>query len=258
MTVRAPLNPQALAPSTDRCLAILEVLSQHSDGLTLSEIHRLLGISKNMVFRVLSDLASRGYVYRDMAKSYFLGRKLLEMAAPRIGGWNLVDEAAPVVRALRDKCGESVGLLVPCGGEAVLVYFQEALHPVRMIFDLGFRLAMYCNAPGKVFLAFGDEAKRRGRMDLQSFQRRTSNTITERAALDTQLEEARRTGYTVDRGEDIEGAHCVAAPVFDWEGSLVAAIVIAGPCDRMPAELFAELGPEVASAAARLTGRLKV
>lgn len=251
------LNKQPLAPSTDRCLAILELLSQHTEGLTLSEVHRRLGISKNMVFRILTDLAARGYVHRDEEKTFYLGSKLLELAAPRVQGRNLVDEAAPAIRALRDDCGESVGLLVPSGAEAVLIYFQPALHPMRMIFDLGFRLALYCNAPGKVFLAFGDEKERRRRMSLQQFKARTNQTITDPARLEAELEQARRAGYTTDRGEDIEGAHCVAAPVLDRDGHPVAAIVIAAPSQRLPLRALGAWGRKVAGAAAALSERLR-
>jgi len=250
------LNNEALSPSTDRCLAILEILSQHPEGLTLSAIHHLLGISKNMVFRILRDMVARGYIDRGSDKSYFLGGKLLELAVPRVRQRNLVDEAAPIVRRLRDDCRESVGLVVPNGAEGVLIYFQPALHPMRMIFDPGFRLNLYCNAPGKVFLAFGDEEERSRRFRAQSFVRRTAATITDPALLEAELEQARRDGFTRDRGEDLEGAHCVAAPVFDRDGRLVAALVIAGVSHRLPDEAFAEFGAKVAAAGANLTARL--
>jgi IclR family acetate operon transcriptional repressor len=253
-----PLNERALAPSTDRCLAILEALSAHPAGLTLSDMHRLLGVSKNMAFRILSDMTARGFVYRDADKTYFLGGKLLELAAPRVSGRNLVDEAAPLMRELRDGCRESVGLLVPNGGEAVLIYFQPALHPMRLIFDLGFRVALYCNAPGKVFLAFGEPAELRQRWQLQSFERRTDHTITDPNRLQAELERARRDGYTLDRGEDIEGAHCAGAPVFDRDERVVASLVIAGPSQRLPLKALPELGKQVAAAAGRLSSRLRV
>lgn len=253
-----PTSRQPLAPSTDRCLEILELLSQQAHGLTLSEIHRRLGVSKNMAYRILQDMSARGFVHRDAEKCYFLGRKLLELASPQVQGRNLVDEAAPVVAALRDQCGESVGLLVPNGGEAVLIYFQPSLHPMRMAFDLGFRIDLYCNAPGKVFLAFGDEGERAERLRLQSLERRTPRTITNPKQLAEELEEARRVGYTVDRGEEIEGAHCVAAPVFDRDERLVAALVIFGPSQRVLEEQLPELGRQVALACATLSDRLRL
>jgi DNA-binding IclR family transcriptional regulator len=256
MPPRQPVNRRALAPGTDRCLAILELLSRHPAGLSLSDIHRRLGVSKNMVFRVLADLSARGYAWRTEAKSYVLGRRLLDLAVPRIGGRSLVDEALPEIRALGDACGEGVGLLVPSDGEAVLVYFLPSRHPVRTIYDLGIRIPLHSNAPGKVFLAFGDEAERRRRMR-QPLRRFNARTITDPATLEAHLARARKAGYTVDLAEEIEGIHCAAAPVHDAEGRLVAALVVTGPSDRVPAARLAPLGRMVAAAAGRITERLK-
>ncbi|HEY3323565.1 MAG TPA: IclR family transcriptional regulator [Planctomycetota bacterium] len=252
----SPINKKALAPSTDRCLAILELLSQHPDGMTLSEIHRILDISKNMVFRILGDLSTRGYAYRDDSKTYFLGRKILELAAPRVGHRNLVDEAAAEIRDLRDRCGESVGLLIPSGGEAVLIYFQPSAQPIRTIYDVGIRIPLYSNAPGKVFLAFGDEAERQRRMKLQSFKRFNDRTITIAKKLEEQLQTAREEGYAIDCAEEVDGSYCVAAPVFDAEGRLIAAIVVTGPSERISVDRFPEYGRQVAQTAARITARL--
>jgi DNA-binding IclR family transcriptional regulator len=129
---------------------------------------------------------------------------------------------------------------------------------MRLIFDLGFRIALYCNAPGKVFLAFGDPAERRQRWKLQSFERRTDRTVTNPDRLEAEMEQARRDGYTVDRGEDVEGAHCVAAPVYDREERIVAAIVLAGPSQRVRLKALPELGKKVATAAGRLSSQLRV
>lgn len=251
------INRKALAPSTDRCLAILELLSKHSEGLTLSDIHHMLGISKNMIFRILNDLSSRGYTNKTASKTYSLGNKLLELAVPQTAGKNLVDEAAPEIKALRDQTGESVGLLVPCDNEAVLIYFQPSRQPIRTIYDVGVKIPLYCNAPGKVFLAFGDEKERGARLKHQSFKRFTARTITDPYKLERQLEIARREGYTVDQAEEIEGSHCVAAPVFDHDGRLVAAVVVTGPLERITVAKFADYGKMAATAAARITERLQ-
>jgi len=88
-------------------------------------------------------------------------------------------------------------------------------------------------------------------------QAHTPRTITDAAALTRHLEQARRDGYTTDHAEDLEGVHCVAAPVFDAGQNVVAAIVITGPSYRIPAERFPEFGRLVAATAARVTARLK-
>jgi IclR family acetate operon transcriptional repressor len=254
---RTQINRKALAPSTDGCLAIIEILSQNPAGLTLSDIHHRLGISKNMTFRILNDLSSRGYTHKTASKTYSLGSKLLELSVPQAAGRNLVDEAAPEIKALRDKTGESVGLLVPCGNEAVLIYFQPSRQPIRTIYDVGVKIPLYCNAPGKVFLAFGDPKERASRLKHQALKRYTPRTITDPARLEAQLETARRNGYTVDRAEEIEGSYCVAAPVYDHDNRLVAAVVVTGPQERIREDKFPFFGKMAAAAADRITTRLK-
>jgi IclR family acetate operon transcriptional repressor len=254
---KTAINRRALAPGTDRCLAILELLARHDAGLGLTEIATRLAISKNMVFRVLNDLTARGYAYRDDDKTYCLGRKLLELAAPRVDGRSLVEEAAPEMRALCEACGEGVGLLVPVGGEAVLVHYLPSRHPIRIIYDLGVRIPLHANAPGKALLAFASDAERAERMRLQDFRRYTARTITSAAKLEAQFDEARRQGYTVDLAEELEGVHCAAAPVHDGGGRLVAALVATGPIDRIPEERLPALGRQVAACARRISERLR-
>lgn len=255
--VTTKLNRKALAPSSDRCLAILELLSLHAEGLTLSDIHHLSGISKNMIFRILNDLTSRGYIHKAESKTYFLGNKLLELAIPQTSSKNIVDECIPEIKALRDATNEGVGLLVPCGHEAVLIYFQPSRQPVRIIYDVGIKVPLYCNAPGKVFLAFGDERTRAQRLKQQSFKRFTERTIIDPAKLQAELELARRNGYTVDCAEEVEGAYCVAAPVFDHDDYLIATIVVTGPHERMTQEMLPGFGKQVAQTANRISNRLK-
>jgi DNA-binding IclR family transcriptional regulator len=258
ISTRPVVNPNAMAPSTDGCLTILELLGQHQEGLTLTDICRELGLTKNMAFRILNDMTARNYVIRsDPEKRYFLGGKLLQLGVPRAGDRNLVDEAAPEVRTLRDACDESVGLLVPIGGEAVLVYFQPSRQPIRTIYDIGVRIPLHSNAPGKVFLAFGDEDNRRRRLKMQSLHRFNARTITDLRKLEAHLAEARAAGYTVDRAEEIEGCHCVAAPVYDREKRLIAAVVITGPSERIPEVKFRLLGRMVSETADRITARLR-
>jgi len=255
--VMTKINRKALAPSSDRCLAILELLSLHAEGLTLTDIHHLLGVSKNMIFRILNDLASRGYIHKTQSKTYSLGNKLLELAIPQTSGKNLVDESIPEIKALRDTTQEGVGLLVPCGHEAVLIYFQPSRQPVRIIYDVGIKVSLYCNAPGKVFLAFGDERTRASRLKHQSFKRFTERTITDPTQLQAELEIARKNGYTFDCAEEVEGAYCVAAPVYDPDDYLVAAIVVTGPHDRITKEKLPSFGKLVAQTATRISNRLK-
>jgi DNA-binding IclR family transcriptional regulator len=258
LDVRPTIDPEALAPSTDRTFALLELLSQYPDGLSIAQITRQLGVAQNSVFRITKTLEARGYLTRrDRDKCYLLTDKLLHIAQPKVGGKNLVEESLPVMKQLRDETTESVVLTVRSGHEGVLILQIPALHVMKIMWDLGIRTPLYNNAPGKLFLALADEPARRRLISQQEFTRWTERTITDERELAEHLLKVREQGYAVDRGEYIEGIHCVAAPVFALEGEMAAAICVSGPAARIPARSFSALGKQVIEAADRITDRLR-
>lgn len=251
------VNGEALAPATDRAFAILELISQAPDGLSIAEIVYALQLSQNSVFRITKTLEARGYLSRrEHDKRFLLTGKLLQLVQPKAGGRNLVEESLEVMKQLRDQTTESVVLSVRTGGEIILIQQFAATHAMRIMWDLGTRAPLHCTAPGKAFLAFADEQTMRELMDGIQLVRHTEETITSKRVLLEHLREARRLGYTVDRAELIEGTHCVAAPIFD-EGKVVAALTLTGPAYRLPAGAFDQLGEQVIHAANRISGRLR-
>lgn len=253
------VNPEALAPSTDRTFALLELLSQYPDGLTVAEMTRLLRLAQNSVFRITKTLEARGYLSRrDRDKRYLLTDKLLHIAQPKAGGKNLVEESLPVMKQLRDETTESVVLMVRSGHEGVLILQVPALHVMKILWDLGIRTPLYNNAPGKLFLAFADEESRKQLIAQQEFIAWTDRTITEGEQLWKHLLKVRQQGYATDLGEFHEGIHCVAAPVFSVGGEAVAALCITGPAHRVPVSSFRHLGSLVIEAAEKVAQRLRV
>lgn len=256
---RPKINREALAPSTDRTFALLELLSQYPDGLSIAQITRELGVAQNSIFRITKTLEARGYLTRrDRDKCYLLTDKLLHIAQPKADGKNLVEESLPVMKQLRDETAESVVLTVRCGHEAALIQQIPALHVMKILWDLGIRTPLYNNAPGKVFLALADEPTRRQLIAQQQFVRWTEQTLADERALLEQLVQVREQGYAVDRAEFIEGIHCVAAPILSATGEVAATLCVSGPAARIPAKSFSALGRKVIAASDRITERLRV
>jgi IclR family transcriptional regulator, KDG regulon repressor len=252
------VNPDALAPGTDRTFALLELLSQHPDGLTVAEMTRMLHVAQNSVFRITKTLEARGYLSRrDRDKHYTLTEKLLRIAQPKSGGKNLVEEALPEMKRLRDETTESVVLSVRSGHEGVLILQVPASHVMKITWDMGIRTPLYNNAPGKVFLANAPEETRRRLIAQQEFIRWTDHTITDRRELWEHLLKVRELGYGTDRGEFHEGVHCVAAPISAADGEVAATICITGPAYRMPANSFRRLGHLAIQSANQVTERLR-
>jgi DNA-binding IclR family transcriptional regulator len=118
---------------------------------------------------------------------------------------------------------------------------------------LGGRYPVHCTASGKAFLAFGPAAVRE-RLLARRLERVTPHTITDRARLEEQLAEARRSGLAVTHGELEVGLDAMAAPVFGPGGDMLAAVDVSGPSHRLATR--PDLDRMTKEAAADLSRRL--
>lgn len=222
-------------PILDRTLDLLEKLSLHPEGLTLTEMTEALKMPKNSVFRILTTLTLRGYAERDEAtKSYRLSRKLLAVSHGAVGGQRLLQAAGPVLTALRDATGETALLGTLSGSQGVVLDQVASSHPVKVVVEIGHAFPLHTAAPAKAMLAFLPEEKQRTLISTIRFTKQTAQTLTSGKAYAAELTEVREKGYALDRCEESETYACAAAPVFDHHGEVVAAIWISGPSDRLP------------------------
>ncbi len=104
---------------------------------------------------------------------------------------------------------------------------------------LGVSRPYHCTAVGKILLAQLPSAEFERLAAENSFAQVTSNSITTPEQLAAELEDIRQKGYALDREEFKLGARCVAAPIYDHNSQLVAAITVAGPAGRIEANLDA-------------------
>lgn len=244
-------------PNLDRALTVLELLADHVEGLGLSEIVRELGISKNSVFRITQTLLDRGYLQKDDgSKRFALSAKLLSLGYHAVSETNLVEKSLDILRQLRDTLKETVLIGTLIENELVVLEQVLGLHPFKFMLDIGMHAPVHCNAPGKCLLAYLPEesqAKILSRMQLKKY---TAHTITTRKALTRELKQIVQQGYAVDLAEQVEGVHCISAPVLDRRKFPVAAIWATGPCDRMPEESFTKVAPIVREHANLISHRL--
>ena len=246
-----------LVPNLDRALSIIEVLADHPEGMTIKHIVQLMGLPKSSVFRILLTLAERNYAMRDEKTGrYALSARLLWLAHRAVGEHNVIEKALDQMRDLRDLHKETVCICTLLGDQLVVLEQVLGLHAFKFTLDVGMHAPLHCNAPGKCLLAFVPDDRRDGLLNTIELKQYTPNTVTSSDQLRHELEEIRRLGYAVDRGEMIEGAHCVSAPVLDRHRFPVAAIWTTGPSDRMPMSMFTEIGPSVMACANRISRRL--
>lgn len=247
----------AQVPALARGMKVLELLSGHPEGLNLVEIAAALRLPVNSTQRIGLTLCELGYAQRDaLSKRFFLTSKLLSVGCRGLAEQSLVERALDVMRQLRDAVRETVLLGVLNGQEVVCLEQVLSLHAFKFSVDPGLRAPLYSSAPGKVLWAFLSDSERDALLERIELVPFTANTITTREALARELAHVREQGYATDRGEGLDGCHCVAAPVVDHRGYPLAAVWISGPAYRLGESMFPEVARLVIEHAQRISERL--
>ena len=245
----------SLAPAVEGATKIIAFLAEAEREVGISEISRGTDINKNMVFRILNTLEQVGWVYCSDQK-YSLTLALFGMSSRPISRLSLNTVATPILYDLLNKTGESTYLGILNNDKVLYTQHLDGVKNVRVAGRVGGEYDLYCSAPGKVLLAFSDEAFIEEYAS-RSLVKRTKNTITEKAEIIKELENIRSNGYATDREEFGNGVVCAAAPIYDYSGKAVAVIgCSAFTLDGKSDEIIEKLLPSVRDAAKEISVRL--
>jgi DNA-binding IclR family transcriptional regulator len=217
------------AGALERAVDILHVLGAESEDLTVAELAGRAGMPTSTAYRLVSELEQHGLVQRGPDSTVALGTRLVALGRSAEAGLNgrLVAPAASVMTELCREVGETVILTAPCALEAIVLHVVETeIHSVRLSYAVYRRGPMHRGASAKILAAYLDPDERR----------RLLEAVTE-PGLDRELDQIRRSGFVVTRGELDEGAIGVAAPILDRRGRLLAGLSIAGPAHRISADV---------------------
>jgi len=213
----------------ERALDIIELLSLQKEGLGVTDIGSRLSLHKSTVHRLLSSLGSRGYIEKDNDRSlYRLGLKIVEISSLRLNQLELKTEATVHLRHLAETCARPVHLAILSGCDAVYIEKIEPQTSIRMYSQIGRRIPVYCSALGKILLSGLDDAALNKTISELKFERFTHTTRENGAILLAEVVEVRKKGWAFDDEEHEEGIRCVAAPIRDYTGKVIAAVSTSG------------------------------
>lgn len=217
----------------ERVLRTLRLLADDPDGLTLSQLKEQLGAPKTSVHSLLQGLAAAGYVQRHDSL-YRLGVASFVLGAALAAARSLSVVATPYLRAARAESGETVLLAVIDRRAGRLTYTQvlESHKPVRYTVPVGTTRPLFASSAGRVLLAFQDDAWCRDYLKAADLRALTDRTVTDRRQLDKIIRRIRATGYGFTIGEVTPDVAGFAAPAFEPDGQVDAAIIIAAPIER--------------------------
>ena len=238
-------------PALERGMRILELLSEHPEGLHMSEMESLK-LPVASLYRMLVTLVSLGYVVHEANERYRLGRKLLSLGYRSVDDSSLVEKALGPMRELRNRTGETVMLGVLYGAEGAVIESVKSIRPVCVSVRIGHHYPLHTAAPAKAMLAFLPESERISILQKIPYTRFTDATIRSAEELARELAEIRQSGIAYDRGEELRELRCVGSPVLNAAGYPAAAVWIGGPESRLDRNTLKKYGILVRETAERI------
>ena len=254
---RAPVAPpKTRLSSVAAAFRLLNAFSEEEVEIGVSALAKRLGLAKSTVHRLAVTLVAEGILEQNPEnEKYRLGINLFRLGALVRQRMNLSNEAKPHLVELREQTGETVHLAILNQNQIMYVYNLESRQAIRARSDVGVRKPAYCTAEGLAMLAFQpDEAVED--VIAEGLLPRTLHTSVDKAGLRRRLAEIRQTGSAVEDEESEIGMRCIAAPVRDASGAVVAAVGLAGPVQRLSKKTISGFVPNVVRTADAISARL--
>jgi DNA-binding IclR family transcriptional regulator len=250
---KAPKESEKQIDSVDKALSILECFSDRAPKLSLKQLSEKTGLYKSRILRLCGTLIAHGFLIRLENSWYRLGPKLLMLGKVYERCNSLISIARPVLRELASVTGESAKLFVIQGTKRVCFVREKGTYPLSYHVEEGESFELYAGAGGKALLAYTTDEFRDQVLGQKVLQRLTSNTIVERSRLEEEFVAIRKLGYASSKGEVFPEVSGMAAPVFDHENNVCAALTIAGPIQRFTEDRREEMLESLLASARRLS-----
>jgi IclR family KDG regulon transcriptional repressor len=243
--------------SVEKAFHIIELMAQEKRFIGVTEISKKLNINKSTVHAILNTLIKKGYFEQEPETGkYKLGIAFAVIANSALDSIDIRNKAKPIIRKLSEQVNETVHMVILRQGRVVYIEKQESLQSMRIHTEIGKSQPCHCTGVGKVMLAWMDPEDRRKIVLEHGLAKKTVNTITDEKILQKHLEEIRQKGYAIDDEENEEGLRCVAAPIRDYSGKVIAAISIAGPTTRLTMDNMENMAELVVKAALEISKEL--
>jgi len=222
--------------SCSRTLRILEVLASGKE-MGVTDIGNAVGLHKSTVYRFLDTLEKEGYVIQNPeTEKYRLSFKVLRLGYNLLSNMDLRNTARPFMEHLAHITRETIYLTTLDEGQVLYLDKINLTENLQTFHKVGDKNYMHSTATGKVQAAFLPEEKVDAIIGTWGLPPRTKNTITDPGIFKEHLGKIRKCGFAIDDIEAEDDVRCIAAPIRDYTGNVIAGLSISGPATRMTPE----------------------
>ncbi len=239
-------------PALGKCVALLEAVAREP-GLGFTGIQGRLGMPKSSTHHLISTMCELGLIKRRSVGGYALGLKILELAGVANENNDLQRDAMPLLRDFARDIQLTCHLGVLEGSEAVYLARAEGARDIVVKSHVGQRFAVNYSALGKSLVAWLAPEALDAVVARLAFERRMPKTVTNVAEFGVQLAQVRSRGWALDDEEQAPNCRCVAAPIRDRDGTVVAAISAVGTLEQVHDGRLATLSSQVIAAAGAIS-----
>ena len=254
---RAALETPSIQ-SLDRGLFILEAVAKAGNPVPLGHLTELLGIDRSSVFRLANTLRRRGFLANPNGrKDYILGPSIWRLS--RQCDWSrvLITLGHESLKRLAIQTGETTHLAVREGRQTLFIDHYASTNQVLVVSgQTGEFGPLYCTAHGKALLADFGLTELKALFGSTPLEGHTSRTITSLPQLAKACAKIKADGFAYDDGELFREVRCLAAPIREQDGAVVASIGISAPLTRFPRERYALAAGQVIAVAQEINGLL--
>jgi DNA-binding IclR family transcriptional regulator len=228
----------AAVKSAKRTVDILALMTSRETRMTFTDISVALDLPRSSLHGLLVTLVESGWVAYDAgSRTYRLGIRALEAGNAYLRTDDLPSRARPFMERIRDALDETVQLSVLDGRFNVYVAKFDGQQALVLASEVGRRLPAHATGVGKVLLASLDRATLDRLLSNVKLERYTKNTPTDKETLYRRLQTIRDVGYGTDEEEYTIGVRCVAVPIRDQRGQVIAAMSVSVPVIRFDEDI---------------------
>jgi DNA-binding IclR family transcriptional regulator len=229
------MDPEADKSSVLKALRLLSHVAQSFEPVMLADLSRAVRLPKPTSYRLATMLERAGYMRKDpLTLRYSIGPRFEDIALSGLRNGSAGMGRRALMDVLAKRAGARVNFVVMRGSELLNITWVESTSAIRVDIHPDLQVPIQCSASGKLLLAYAKEEVRQRFLRTAPFRASTPASITTVQGLKQEFARIRTRDYSEDKEELFQGVNCLAVPVRNTAGDVVAGLALMAPVAVLP------------------------